>query len=295
MFTLSKIPHLLGLLLAVSFSVQVAARPLVVTSIRPLALIAQELGGEQVEVRQLLPASVSPHLYQLKPSDRLLLERADRVFWVGADLERFLTKPLEQLEPGVVLELIGLPGIAQIEADHGGHDHEGRDPHIWLNPDNARVMAQRLSEEFVVIDPDNRDIYQRNLRTFLHNLARFDSEFSPELRSLAGRGYLLLHDGYAHYEERFGLRRVGALSLSPDRKPGARHLLALRRMLDRGDVVCVFREPQYEPAIIGSLLRGHDDVTVGVLDPLGMDASGYSDFMVQFTASFVGCLKESSI
>ena len=268
------------------------AKPLLVNSIRPLHLITSELAGDMAESRLLLPETVSPHLYQLKPSDRRLLQEADRVFWVGPELERFLVKPVALLRNDQVVALLHAPGITLIDESHDGHDHHGIDPHIWLNVDNVRVMAQAIADELTSLDPDNRSMYQQNLRDFLKKLTEVDQQTALRLEPLKHQGYVLLHDGYSHFEERYGLRRQAAFSLSPDRKPGARHLLAMRKLLDSGRVVCLFREPQYQPAVLDSIV-GDRAIEQGVLDPLGSQAIDYAEFYQKFSMDFERCLSVS--
>lgn len=301
-FSMSYLPTLIRsvlLLLALSYTQLTLAAPLLVSSIRPLHLITQELAGEHAQTELLLPASVSPHLYQLKPSDRLLLQQADRVFWIGPELERFLVKPLALLSPSQPMALLHTQGIKMIGGDqqdehgHEGHDHQGIDPHIWLNVDNVRVIAQRISAELMAIDPTHRVQYTENLRRFIDKLALVDQQAASRLLPLKGQGYVLLHDGYSHFEQRYGLRRLAAFSLSPDRKPGARHLLAMRHLLDSGSVVCVFSEPQYQPAVLASIV-GDRPIKQGLVDPLASQAIDYADFYQQFWQSFERCLSASA-
>lgn len=285
-------------LMALCYTQLALATPLLVSSIRPLHIITQELAGDYATSELLLPPSVSPHLYQLKPSDRSLLQRADRVFWIGPELERFLVKPLALLSPSQPIALLYAEGIKTIDSneehDHQGHDHQGVDPHIWLNIDNVRVIAQRIADELIAIDPAHRAQYTKNLQRFIDKLTQLDQQAASRLKPLKAKGYVLLHDGYSHFEERYGLRRLAAFSLSPDRKPGARHLLAIRRLLDSGSVVCVFREPQYQPAVLASIV-GTRSIKQGLLDPLASQAMDYASFYQQFSQAFERCLSVSDL
>lgn len=301
-FSMSYLPSLIRsvlLLLVLSYTPLALTAPLLVSSIRPLHLIAQELAGDHAQSQLLLPASVSPHLYQLKPSDRLLLQQADRVLWIGPELERFLVKPLALLSSSQPIALLHTPGIKMIgghqqdEHGHEGHDHQGIDPHIWLNVDNVRVIARRISTELTAIDPTHGDQYAENLSRFFDKLELVDQQAASRLLPLKHQGYVLLHDGYSHFEERYGLRRLAAFSLSPDRKPGARHLLVVRQLLDHGSVVCVFREPQYQPAVLASII-GDRPIKQGLVDPLASQAADYADFYRRFSQAFERCLSASS-
>ena len=288
------------LIIALCYTQIALAAPLLVSSIRPLHIIAQELAGDYAQTRLLLPPSVSPHLYQLKPSDRLLLQQADRLFWVGPELERFLVKPVARLSLEQPIALLHIEGIAMIDGDQGsqhdhhGHDHQGIDPHIWLSIDNVRVIAERITAELIAIDPAHRAQYAENLHRFVAKLTLLDQQTAKRLLPLKDRGYVLLHDGYSHFEERYGLRRLEAFSLSPDRTPGAKHLLVIRRLLDSGSVACIFREPQYQPAVLATIV-GDRPIRQGLLDPLASQAVDYADFYQQFSIAFERCLSGTGV
>ncbi|HBM48647.1 MAG TPA: ABC transporter substrate-binding protein, partial [Marinobacter sp.] len=66
----------------------------VVTSIKPLELLVKAVAGDSVQVSTLVPPGSSPHNYTMKPSQRRALEQADAIFWVGPEMETFLSRLL---------------------------------------------------------------------------------------------------------------------------------------------------------------------------------------------------------
>lgn len=268
------------------------AKPVLLSSIKPVQLLVEVIAGGHADARLLLPANVSPHLYHLRPSDRVLLNNADRVFWVGPELERFLEKPLSLLKVGRVVTLAdsgeGTPRKEELHAEDEHHQHT-EDPHLWLNPLNAIEIAGRIAQELIEIDPLNRGVYQQNLALLKQRLRVLDQELVADFIDLPTSNYIVLHDAYGHFERRYGFRREAAFSLTPDRKPGARHLLAMRELLSSGRVRCLFREPQYQPAVLDVLI-GDEDIRVGLLDPLALQADSYEAFMRQFAEEFKRCI-----
>lgn len=287
---------------------------MVVTSIKPLELIVYEIAGDAVATQSLLPSSASPHQYQLRPSERSLLEQADLFIWIGPDLERFLVKPISLLPADRVITAQQLPMVTQsiaatgIESDgsskeHSGnadHDHDvhhhNADPHIWLDPQLALNIAIAITERLQVIDPPNADNYRANLAGFKQRISVLDRDIQTALEPLRDRGYLVLHDGYGYFEARYGVSHQAAMAISPDRAPGPRHLAHTQSLLAGGSVECVFREPQYHPAWLDRLLATSDAETVRIneLDPLGAQVplvEGYTGFMRGFVQSFTRCLR----
>lgn len=280
----------------VSAADQASQKPVFLASIKPIQLIAQAIAGEYGEVQLLLPASVSPHLYQLKPSDRQRLASADRVLWIGPNMERFLQKPLALLNAERVIRLANQsPADEHEEQDHSAeHQHGGSDPHLWLDPQQTLIMAEQIYRALVVVAPHYQSQYLQQWQQFETQLKTLDKEITLQFQQLNAKPYMVLHDAYSHFEGHYGVQRLAALSISPDKKPGAKHLWQLRQQLIRGDVSCVFREPQYQPAMLDALLAG-TSVRVAIIDPLASEVSatsqGYLDFFGQFSRAFLDCIR----
>lgn len=261
------------------------ADPTVVASIPPVhSLVAGVMEGIG-DAHLLVKGGASPHTYALRPSDATLLNRADVVFWVGEELETFLVKPLAALGGGAdVVALSKVPGLKLLTAREGGlweedkhetdgdhereHEHGGHDMHVWLDPANAKAMVESIVTMLVRRDPAHAGAYTANgaaLRARIDGLKR---EIGTILAPVTGRPFMVFHDAYQYFEEAFGLNAVGALSVAPQRLPGAKRLGELRARLTSADVRCVFREPQFAPKLAETLVDG-TAARIGVLDPLG--------------------------
>ena len=271
----------------------------VVSSIKPVQLIVVAIGGDKVRADLLLPASVSPHLYQLRPSDRRTLANADAVFWIGPDLERFLVKPLALLNETrtVALQDTLVTNNYHGHQEHDGHSHNG-DPHNWLNPIKTIEMAARIAQTLSELDQGNKAYYQANLATFRDNLQQLDEELQRLFKEPGLGGYLVLHDAYNHFEQRYGLQHKAAVLINPDRQPGVKRLLAIRQLLASKQVGCVFTEPQFQQMALNKLLADAK-VLQAVLDPLAIDTpvgkDGYLQFMRVFSQTFFRCLQSAEL
>lgn len=232
-----------------TFTNAVQAEVEVVTSIKPLALIARAVVGEGGRVSHLLPPSASPHDYPLKVSDMQRLTGADLVVWVGADLETFLRRPLERLQPEQRLTLAELDSIhwpeeAHNEHGHDGHHHGPRDPHLWLNPRNGSAAALALAERLASLDPAGADGYRSRAHALAQTLAQLDRTLEQRLAPVRDVPFAVYHSGYRHFVERYRLNQRAAVTVSPERRPGARHLYELRETLQ--NAACLFTEPYYD-------------------------------------------------
>lgn len=175
-----------------------------------------------------------------------------------------------------------------------GHHHEGVNPHVWLSPNNAKVLAESVTKRLVALDSANASYYQQNLVTFEKGLAKKDAEIKASLAPVKNVPYIVFHDGYGYFEQHYGLDHVGEVTVSPERKPGAKKVAELRDMINDHKVQCVFSEPQFSPAIVKTLLEGTKVKSVP-LDPLGtdivMNRGAYLAFLTEISGQFMSCLR----
>jgi zinc transport system substrate-binding protein len=232
----------------------------------------------------LLKGGASPHDYALRPSDARRLAAADVVVWVGRDLEMFLAKPLATLAHRARVVAVGSVG------DLGG----AADPHVWLDPRNARAIVDRVADALTVVDPDHAGVYADNAAKMRARLAVLDDALARDLAPVRDLPYIVFHDAYRYFERRYGLNQVGAVVLNPQRRPGARRIAELRRLIQARDARCVFREPQFQSRIIRTLVEG-TDARIGVLDPLGgalpAGEAAYFDMMHGLVRAMTDCLR----
>jgi zinc transport system substrate-binding protein len=311
-FSLS--PLGLGVLLLLMPLLVRSAEPQIVASIKPVhALVVGVMQGVAAPLL-LLPGSASPHDYNLRPSDVRAIATADALFWVGPDLETFLVKPLDNAKGKVrAVAFLDVPGMTVLPlreggaweahahgADHEhGHEHEqggGRDAHIWLDPRNAVVMVERIVAVLGEVDPAHRGDYQRNGAALVARLQALDQQLAAELAPVQQQPYIVFHDAYQYFERRYALNAVGSVVLNPEQRPGAKRVAAIQARIRDLKVRCVFSEPQFQPALVGTVIAGSGART-GVLDPLGATLPAGPDAYFQVLqglgAALRGCLDAS--
>jgi len=269
------------------------AKPVVLSSLKPLTLIAKEITGKCADVDTLLPATASHHDYPLKTSDYGRLKNADLVLWVGPELESFLQKPLANLAPAKIITAYNLKGINwPVEnhdvAEQSDHHHE-QDPHLWLDPRNATLVAQAVAEKLILVDSANKAQYQQNLQLFATKMKELDEKLKISLRPVMGIGFAVYHEGFSHFVNHYGLHQLDYVTFTPEQKPGARHLLQLRETLMK-EGKCLFLEPYNDTQSARDLaLELH--LRIGELDALGVRGDPtYEQLLEQMANAFSACL-----
>lgn len=185
--------------------------------------------------------------------------------------------------------------------DHGhGHadahddDHDGPfDMHVWLDPINGWTMARAIAAILSEADPANAATYEANADALLHRLDHLTEEIAARVAPARGVPFIVFHDGYRYFEDRFGISAAGSVVVSPERKPGARRIVELREKVHTLGVVCVFDEPQFDKDLVRTVIEG-SEMRSGTVDPLGAAIEDgpelYFTLLHDMAASFTDCL-----
>jgi len=281
---------------ALLLAMPVQARLQVVASIKPLALIAQEVAGDQAEVSTLLPITASPHDYPLKMSDHQRLRAADLVLWIGPEMESFLARPLANLATDKLLTSYQLTGLHWPEAatdghQHSNHEHLGKDPHLWLDPRNAVVIAQAVAERLAQLQPASAAQFRANAERFSMVAMLLDKQMAQQLAPVKAVGFAVYHEGYGHFVGRYGLHQLAYVTYTPERRPGAKHLQELRELL-AAEGKCLFMEPYYKAQGMEEMAQSLH-LHIGLLDSIGnQQISSYQQLLQQLGDSFLTCLAD---
>lgn len=286
----------------------------ILTSIKPLQLIAAAIQTNQGEPQVLLPPGASPHYFVLRPSDAKRLDKADLFYWIGPDLENFLPRLLSQRSqlsiaiqdlPELQLQYFAEPPHEHHADEHSKehaedlveHDHAHQpgaiDVHLWLLPHNARVIAQRMSADLSALDPNNASHYAANLQAFNQRLDRLDQQLKAQLKPLQDKSFFVFHEAFNYFEQAYGLQHAGVFALSSELQPGAKHVSQMRTRLQQAGPSCVFSEPPIQPRLAHTLADGLP-VTLAELDALGtkapVNAEGYEQLLKNLAEQFSSCL-----
>ena len=179
-------------------------------------------------------------------------------------------------------------------ADAAEEEHAGTiDMHVWLDPVNGVAMAQAVADTLAEVDAGNADAYRANAAAFADQLDGLAEQIVTDTAPLRDRPFIVFHDAYRHFEERFGLTAVGSAVVSADRSPGARRLAELREKVRELEVACVLAEPQFDDRVVNVIIEG-SDARAGSVDPLGAGlADGpdlYFELLADLATSFKECL-----
>lgn len=310
-----------------------AAELNVVVTSKPIhSLVASIMAGTGTP-KLLVDGNASPHTYAMKPSDARAVNAAQVFFRVSEGLEPFTAKVVKSLPKSVtVVSLEEAPGLTLLDRrtggpfeahshghgkkghDHGkhshgkkGHHHDdhdddhdeagGKDPHIWLDPGNARAMTDHIATVLAAANPGEAERYKQNAEALKQRIAALDAKLEQDLAPLKDRPFIIFHDATQYFERRYGLAAAGTITVSPEVQPSARRLRAIRSKISGLKAACVFAEPQFKSKLVDTVVEG-TGARKGVLDPEGgLIPAGpdlYDTLMSGLASNLKDCLTQAS-
>jgi zinc transport system substrate-binding protein len=289
------------------------AAPKVIASIMPVDGIVSAVMGETGRPELLLSGKLSEHTASLTPRQIEALGHADIIFMVGHALEFRLGQidGSEAVNGKHFIELDKAPGVKLLPVREGGTwepdtDEPDQpkpagdsgivqkfDPHIWLDPNNAKAMAREVAVQLAKADPANAGAYKANAEKFESTLDSTSAEIAAGIASVKHKPFIVFHDAYHYFEARFGLHAEGSISDVSAVQPSAERLKQIRDKVTATGAACVFREPQFDDKYVRTIVEG-TPAKSGVLDGLGADLApgpeAYPQLLRNLAADFKSCL-----
>ena len=230
----------------------IGAKLKVVTTLFPLYDQAKNIGGAQADVYQLLPPGVEAHSFEPKPSDIVRINEADIFIYTGKFMEPWVED---------ILHSVSNPNLIVVDASQGTkmipgvfHDADepagSLDPHIWLDFDNAKIMASNINQAFIKKDSPNQTVYQLATDAYVNQLTQLDEKYRTALANCQSKKIIYGgHYAFGYLANRYGLEYFAAQGIAPDAEPTAADLIALVKQLKTEKIKYIFYEELSSPKI----------------------------------------------
>jgi len=171
------------------------------------------------------------------------------------------------------------------------HHHHGEfDLHFWLDPQNGKVLVGDIAKVLGENDPEHAAQYEKNAADYADKLDALTKDIDSELQPIKDKPFIVFHDAYQYFENRFGVKAAGSITVSPEKAPGAGRIKDIHEKIKSLGAVCVFSEPQFEPKLVNTVIDGTDAKT-GTLDPLGAELKDGPDLYPQLIRNLADSLK----
>ena len=270
-------------------------------TIFPIYSIAQQIGGDSIEVSLILSSGESPHTFNPTPGDRLDSDKSELMFYIGNGLDEWVTEiantNTQLVEVGQGIKKINHESSHDDDHDenhesshdddhdenhesshdddhddssieHHGHDHGPTDPHYWLDPRNGKQIARTIAAQYTLIDPANASSYQENLELFNTEVDELYANLLTQLEVVQNIPFITFHDSWNYFADAFTLNLVSTFQPPGEHQPSPRYLKKLQDKIELEEVRVLFSEPQFPIDTLRSF-ADDNDLEIGVLDPLG--------------------------
>ena len=245
----------------------------VMASFYPMYDFAVKVGGDKVDVTNMVPAGTEPHDWEPAATDIKNLENADVFIYNGAGMEHWTDDVLDSLENKelTVVEaskgLTLLEGKEEEEGEEEGDEETTYDPHVWLSPVNAKTEMENIKNAFVEADPENKDYYEQNYETYAKKFDQLDQDYKDGLADTKSKDLITSHQAFGYLCQAYGLNQIGIEGLSPDSEPDASRMDEIIKFAKENNVKTIFFEELVSPKV-AETIADEIGAKTAVLNPL---------------------------
>jgi len=255
---------------SISFAAWWNSKPTIVTTIYPLYEFTKQVVGDKAEVVLLVPNGAEPHDWEPAPADLIKVKNASLVIYNGAGLEPWVDKIGSSTLAGKkTVSAASVVTLLQAQYDEEGEAAETgvMDPHVWLDPVNAQAIVQAIAAAVAELDSANSDYYFANGAAYNAQLAQLDSEYRAALTETARRDIITSHAAFGYLANRYGLKQVAIMGLSPDAEPTPERMAQVIRHVRNNGIKYIFFETLVSPKL-SEVIASETGAQTLVLNPL---------------------------
>jgi len=248
-------------------------KPIVAVTTFALYDITEHIAGNTVSLVNILPFGVDPHSFEPTPKLMSSIENSALVFYSGAGLEpwvddfKFKDKAVDVSKYVKLRKLVDEDHDKKHEEEHY-HQHEGLDPHYWLDFDNMKKAAQVITDQLIVLQPKYKDIYIKNKEKYLTMIDRLEQVYRKTLSHCLKDTVVVSHNALGYVADRYGFHVESLTGLSPEAQPSAKAIQRIFQDIHNKGIQTIFYE-NFVNDKVTKIIAKDANITVDVFQPLG--------------------------
>ncbi len=269
----------------------------VLTSFYPMYDFACKIGGDCIDVTNMVPSGTEPHDWEPSTNDLKNLEKADVFIYNGADMEPWADDLL--VSRSDTLRVVGASENVELRTTDGEHEHAHEhedadhhhgdfDPHVWLDPENAKIEMEAIRDALCAADPENSTVFQSNYEKYAAELDALDAEFREKLAPLPNRTIVVAHEAFGYLCDAYGLTQVGIEGLSPDSEPDPGRMAEVIDFVREHSISTIFFEELVSPKV-AEAIASETGAQAKMLSPL----EGLSDEQAAAGADYFSVMHDN--
>lgn len=255
----------------------------VVTTIYPMQDFVSQIGGDKVEIINLVPAGMEPHDFELSTKDMELLEEADLLVYNGAGMEHFIDKTIKTMTNDSIVIVEAAKNVEQIQSEEGEQD-----PHTWLSIENAKKECESICEALCMADKENEGYYKDNLSVYMKKLDDLYAEYQKELEGCTHDTIVVAHEAFGYLCHEFSLKQEGIEGLMADSEPDSGRMKEIIELCKEKDIKVIFFEELVSPKV-AQTIADETGATTMVLNPI----EGLTKEQEEQNLDYIGLMREN--
>lgn len=264
---------------------------------------AKKIGGDKVEVVNMVPAGTEPHDWEPSTKDLIELEKSDVFIYNGAGMEQWVDDVLESLDTDELISVEASKGIKLLQSEdthdhkdanksestHHGHSHDGEnDPHVWLDPQNAKYEMNQIKKALIKADHKNKDYYEANYQTYAKQCDELDALYKKELSKVAKRELVVAHEAFGYLCHAYDLEQMGIEGLSAEDEPDPKQMSEVIKFAKEHKVNTIFFEELVSPKVAKTIAK-ETGASAKMLNPL----EGLSNKKIKAGQDYFSVMKQN--
>ncbi|TCS83101.1 metal ABC transporter substrate-binding protein [Tepidibacillus fermentans] len=244
----------------------------VYTSFYVLADFAKKIGGDYVEVTNMIPAGTEPHDFEPTPKQIAQLQKADLFVYNGTGFDQWAKKIVENNQ-GKMTVVNSTEGIRLLTLNEEEKNHKnggGADPHVWLNPMNAMIQAEKIKDGLIKVDPSHKDTYTKNYEQLRESFIQLDKTYQYKLKDAKAREIFVSHAAFGYLADRYQLKQVAIAGLTPSDEPSPKELAEIVNEGKKMNIKYILFEPLVESKYATTIMNeiGAKPLTLNPIETL---------------------------
>lgn len=216
----------------------------VCTSFYALYDFTTKVGGDSVNVVNMVPTGTEPHDWEPSSHDMLLLNNASALIYNGMGMESWIDK---------VKSSIGEDAVEYVELSQGIGDESMADPHIWLDPNNVILMTDKIADTLIDLDSENADTYRANAEVFKEELTELDAAYREAMDPYRGRSIVVSHEAYSYLCDEYGIVQRAVEGVIPESEPSPDQMKDIIDFINENDIKYIFFEELLSPKVVQTI------------------------------------------
>lgn len=238
----------------------------VYTSFYAMYDLTSKIGGDKIQLTNLVPAGTEPHEWEPTPKDIANLEKADTLVYNGAGMEAWTEKVLNSIKNKRLVAVEASKNLNLLDNTDKDEDLK-YDPHVWLNPMFAKKQMETIKNALVSVDSANKDYYEKNYTENIKKLDDLDKEYKDTVAKFSKKDIVVAHQAFGYICNAYGLKQIAIEGLNADSEPSPAKMAEITRFAKENNVKYIFFEELISPKVADAIAKEVGAKTE-VLNPL---------------------------